>query len=254
MKKKTSLLNITLSMIKCGLRTRLWTIPAVFASLYIVLWFLRGTALPDGIGNTLSAGVFMLFRGDMPYMIDSGVDFKLPIVWLSANAFIAFTLRTFPIEISMLHEHKTMLGAVSRRRWWMAKFITMWVLETFEFVLIYTAAILFSAVVSNSLAPGEYFIQILIAPWLTSLAMSSVQVLLNLVTKPIISLAAVIGYLTASAYYYSPAMIGNYSILLRSDFILSDGIGLPLAVSVTLSVMAVCCILGLMAVKKIDLL
>lgn len=157
MKKKTSLLNITLSMIKCGLRTRLWTIPAVFASLYIVLWFLRGAALPDGIGNTLSAGVFMLFRGDMPYMIGSGGDFKLPIVWLSANAFIAFTLRTFPIEISMLHEHKTMLGSVSKNRWWTAKFITMWVLVSFEFVLIYTAAILFSGINSNSLAPGEYF-------------------------------------------------------------------------------------------------
>ncbi len=254
MKKKTSLLNITLSMIKCGLRTRLWTIPAVIVSLYIVLWFLRGAALPDGIGNTLSAGVFMLFRGDMPYMIGSGGDFKLPIVWLSANAFIAFTLRTFPIEISMLHEHKTMLGSVSKKRWWTAKFITMWVLVSFEFVLIYTAAILFSGINSNSLAPGEYFIQILLAPWLTSLAMSSVQILLNLVTKPIISLAAVIGYLTASAYYYSPIMIGNYSILQRSAFILSDGIRFPLVMMVTLSVVAICYIVGLMAVKKIDLL
>lgn len=254
MKKKTSLLNITLSMIKCGLRTRLWTIPAAIVSVYTVLWFLRGTAAPEGVENTLSKGVFLLFRGDMPYLSRAGSDFKLPIIWLSVNAFTAFTLRTFPIEISMLHEQKTMLGAVSRKRWWTAKYITMCVLVSLEYFVIYAAASLFSAVTSNSLAPGEYFIHILIAPWLTALAMSSVQILINLVTKPIIGLAAVIGYLTASAYYYSSAMIGNYSILQRSDFALLGGIRLPLAAAVTASVMTVCCILGLMAVKRIDLL
>ena len=63
-----------------------------------------------------------------------------------------------------------------------------------------------------------------VLPMMTSLNMSFIQMLLSLWIKPTLSFVFVMSYMTISAYWATPVMIGNYSMILRFSPIVTGGI------------------------------
>lgn len=239
------------AMLRTSLRSRLFFVPLTVVIVFVILFIQRYIQLPESISETLTEGIFLIFSGDTPYL--AGFGFKIPITWLFINAYIAFSLRTYPIEVSSLHEQRIIIQTAHKRKWWAAKLTCLIILLTLEYLMIYATAIIFSAC-RGAHTLGVNALHILLAPYLTTLAFSCIQALLNLVTKPIIGFAVTVGLAVTSAYYYSPIAIGNYSMLLRSDFILSGGISLSVILPVTVIIVVACFAAGCVAVEKTDLL
>ncbi len=56
-------------------------------------------------------------------------------------------------------------------------------------------------------------------PVLVSLALCLAQLVASLALGPALSLFLTLGYLTASVFWASPRLLGNFSMLLRQDFL-----------------------------------
>lgn len=83
---------------------------------------------------------------------------------------------------------------------------------------------------AESQAPGDWEISLrcLGQSLLVSLALCLTELVLSLILEPALSLFLMLGYLTASVFWASPAFLGNFSMLLRQDFLSGiPGINFP---------------------------
>lgn len=251
-KDKLHFKRILSALLRMSLRSRIYVIPLTMAIVFITLILVPNGEIPENVLGTLTEGVFVLFKGDPPYNPSLGIEFKIPILWLFINAYIAFLLRTYPIEVSRLYEQILLLKASRKTTWWLARYVCLILFIALVYIVMYISAFMFSWICGAELTFGSNAIQILLFPLLTSIAFSCLQAFLNLITKPILSFSIIIGIQIVSAYYFNPIAIGNYSILIRSDFALTGGISLATVIPVTTIIILACLMAGSIAIKITD--
>ena len=74
--------------------------------------------------------------------------------------------------------------------------------------------------------------------------MSLVQMLLCLVIRPTFSYILSVIVMISSAYYLSPALLGNYAMALRSDKVVTNGVPLTLGIVYSLVLIVLSVVLG----------
>lgn len=67
-------------------------------------------------------------------------------------------------------------------------------------------------------------LELFILPPMAAIALGMVQMTLSLFMKPVFSYICSLVYLLASAYYTSPALLGNYAMVLRSEQVMENGV------------------------------
>lgn len=210
-------------------------------------------------GHAISYADYLIhaFQGMEVYIPSPDKKFDIPVIWLAMNLYAAFLIGDYPLKDILGFGQQILIRSNHRGQWWFSKciwnlcsmllFYGIGHLAIFLFTL-FSCAGTFSmvptevtATLSNmdiSRLTGHTWIGfVFVMPLLTSAALSLLQMTLEFVTKPIFSYAVIVCILVLSGYFFTPFFIGNGSMLLRSEFVLENGI--PFTQGVLLAILLI---------------
>lgn len=200
-----------------------------------------------------------VFAGNEPFDPQAKTGIKMSIVWFVFQSFLSFIVGFYAREDLKKSSSLFLLRVKSKARWWTSKFIwcllsvlayyIVFVLTCFLFVLVFgdlpsqgNAAVcssLFGIRIANVGILRILFASLFL-PMVISMAMAVFQIALSLIIKPIYSFTVIVAYLAASAFYCSPFLLFNFSMVCRNaDFShyhnITDAMGLLLSLCVTVA-------------------
>ena len=243
------------------------------ASVYGSTRFFASIGEADVTPSTMDYLLY-LFKGMEVYIPGPDSPFDIPYIWMVPNLYVAFMTASYPTrDLSGFGKHILMRSG-TRTGWYLNKcgWVTANVLVCY--LMIYLPPLLFSLFTGNlSFASGGAAMRgvlgadygmadpaallraVIFLPILTSLALSLLQMLLEFVLRPIFGFAIIACLLVTSAYLYTPALIGNFSIFLRSEFVMgAEGLRLIQGVIINLCLIAAAVIAGCLYFRKHDIL
>lgn len=222
---------------------------------------------------TMLDALIYIFRGMEVYVPIPGKPFEVPGIWLLVNLFLAFILVSYPSKDLNEYGQHMLLRARSRLQWWTAKCIWNSCCVLAFYLVGYAVILLFTAIFGkvsfemsadicsllskfhvNQSGYCNLILTVLVLPLLTSLSLSLLQMTLEFIVKPILSYAIILMLLVASAYYYTPFLLGNESMLLRSRVAMQNGIPFYLAVAIDCTVILIAPMIGYLFFHKSDIL
>ena len=176
-----------------------------------------------------------LFRGMPEYFAAETGRFELPVPWLMLHAGLLFLVGFYPAADLTRSGGQAFVRAGKRSCWLLGK--AVWVLGTAAaYYGLLTAVLALCALLTGGIAHSgetmrylygmetegmggmEIFLSWWAEPFLVSLALCLTETVLSLVLEPALALFLMLGYLTASVFWTTPALLGNYAMLLRQDF------------------------------------
>lgn len=222
---------------------------------------------------TMLDTLIYIFKGMEVYVPTPSKPFEVPVIWLLMNLFLAFIIVSYPSKDLNGYGQHMLLRARSRLQWWAGKCIWNICCVIVFYMIGYTVIFLFAAIsgkvsfqvssdicsllskfnVGNS-GSFDMILTVLVLPILTSVALSLLQMMLEFIVKPILSYAVILCLLVASAYYYTPFLLGNESMLLRSKAAMPNGIPFALSVIIDCTVIILAPILGFFYFRRSDIL
>lgn len=177
-----------------------------------------------------------MFRGLPEYFATETGKFELPVPWLMLQACLLFLVGFYPADDLTRSGGQAFVRSGKRRYWLLGK--AVWVICTVAaYYALLTAVLALCALLTGGLAcsaqamgflygisidelgAGEIFLSWWAEPFLVSAALCLTEMLLSLVLEPALALFLMLGYLTASVFWTTPALLGNYAMLLRQDFL-----------------------------------
>ena len=245
----------------------------VFAAVYLVQ---AGNILRAGEVHeqtTLGDLLLYIYQGMPVYTAASGEAFTVPAMWLIVNLYIAFIVVIYPYNDLLGVGHQVLIRAGRRWQWWLSKCAWNVCCVALYYGIGY-AVILLSALIGGAemrmkltesgavLAnvgiawanPVKFSWAVFLLPALSSLALCLLQMTLSMFVKPVISYMVTAGVLVASAFFATPLLPGNHSMLVRSEALMPGGIALHPAALVDVVIIAAAVAAGIWRFRKYDIL
>lgn len=218
------------------------------------------TNIPRG---TFMDYIFFILRGRKPYDREMELHFIFPVRWILIYLYLLYATLYYPYKdlLNSIGNHLLVLGQ-SRRGWWISKCIWNVLFVICYFIAIYVAVFGFCLIMNESMggciteslvtdlmdvkfvSDGNMLVIYTVAlPILTAIALSLLEMFLALFIKPFFGFCTAAVLLLASSYVFSPWLIGNYAMPMRSIYVLESGAALQNGIFINLAVIA-CCILG----------
>lgn len=193
--------------------------------------------------NDLLSALWPVMSGGREYLMSQDRAFQLPAYWFLFHLYLFFLIGFYPMGNLAVGNGQTLVRTRTRARWLMSK-LTGAVLA----ILFYYGCFLLFLVIGNgsgTLLPesgildaggillfdksfGELAFAFFVLPLLVSTALGLAQIVLSLFTGPVAAFMGMVGYLIASAFWKSPLLLGNFSMVYRQDWV-SGGRGISLA-------------------------
>jgi len=215
-----------------------------------------------------------LFRGMRVYIPSPDNPFQIPYMWLALNLYIAFTTASYPTnDLAGFGKH-ILIRSKTRTGWYLNKCAWATANVAVCYMMIFLAPLFFSILSGNvsSAASGEsmamyleadfgaadpaaLLLSVIFLPLLTMLALSLLQVFLEFVLSPIFGFTIIACVWLASAYLYTPFLIGNFTMFLRSEFAMGEeGLGFTAGVIINLCIIIAAVVIGCRYFKTYDIL
>ncbi len=212
------------------LSRRMLFLPLVF------LPILFGTALSVSETPAFFDAVLYHFKGMAPFSAQGNDSFAIPFEWLLFQLYTLFLTAAYPTADLNGSGIQLLVRAEKRRRFWLSKCVWNLTAVGICYLLYWCGAALSVVFLKGSLfgAPDAQlalrisgmaiegvslsrlsFLAFLL-PFLSTAALSQIQQALTLWIKPIPAYVAAVAILAASAFWATPFLIGNHSMLLRS--------------------------------------
>ena len=227
--------------IKQGLiRTRfLWIAVVLFAIYECVSFGIESKVLYES--GKLDRNIYItdllvyLWKGDKPIALYNPGEFHFPFLWISSQLLLSFIIGMYPFsEIYQGHGAYVLIKGGNRFKWISSKFVLI-LIQCFLFYLLYLLTAVIISIVngyriefiihpstteflvtSSASIYGWHLILLLILPFITSLALSSLQLLILTTTNSAISVIGILSLCVASTYYDSIMAFPNCGALQRN--------------------------------------
>lgn len=214
-----------------------------------------------------------IFEGMQPFDQLSDEKFQIPITWFLLNMILFYFAGKYPYsEIYNNHGANVLLKGGSRGKWFLSKWlwsilcVMLYYFAAYAFVLIFCLAA--QVPISFDIRPIEYqtllspvfestrldTVKVMILPVITSMAAVSVQLVVSLVTSAFMGFLFMAVLYISSAYYFTPFLIGNFSMLARSGIFRADGISVIQAVVVSVLILVLSLALGIWVFGRQDIM
>lgn len=242
-------------------------------------WELQGKEYAPSFADLL----LYIFSGMKVYIPAQSLKFEIPITWLSIQLYIAFMIGNYANRDMSGQGLQILLRTTRKSFWFIGKVAYCFVSVALFYLTGYAAVFVYSALAgtpslslsgeiymyvvginASLFSASELAVGLLLLPILTSFLLSLFQLLISLWVKPIFSYIFVVAYTSASAYYVSYFLIGNYSMLFRNEKVVSSdiflsikgisGIDQRIALAVLLAAILLSVVLGCISLKKYDFL
>lgn len=253
---------------------RLKWLCALLVQVYFANAAYQGCSMAEGTVGVVGY-LTWLFSGMPEYFVVETGRFELPVPWLMLQGCLLFLVGFYPANDLMRSGGQAFVRSGRRRNWLLGK--AVWVAAT---VTVYYVCLTVVLMLGVLLAEGgtlpakgqalieewfigspealeflfgvpiaemggaEIFLSWWLEPFLASVALCLAEMALSLLLEPAVALFVMLGYLTASVFWTTPVLLGNYAMLLRQDFWSGNG-----AVSFSNCVMGcvMCSVLALFA-------
>ena len=228
-----------------------------------------------GLRGPFSVGDYLayLFAGKGPWRLEEGIPFKFPVSWMLLFSLLLYMTLRYPVKDLRGIGALVVVAGQSRWAWWLSKCAWVAVLTGSMLILILVIAVVWAvltggdimwvpsasieAVVSQepdlrpedmgSMAP--FFLGVLVL----SVALAEVQLVLSLFVRPLLSFTACFSILFVSACQFSPLLLGNYLIAMRSSALMLDGFDPLAGIATGVAICVLAVILGGIRFSLIDL-
>lgn len=214
-----------------------------------------------------------IFIGNKSCDPTEGNGVNIAINWIVFHALLFSSIGFYLIDDLKKSATQIILRTKSRTLWWTSKIIWCTVLVVSYYLLFFICAVLcgfFSGNMTFSLSDeivselyeitlqgvsvGKTIFTIIVLPMIVSISFAIVNAFVSLIVKPIISLILVVCYLVASAFYESPILLFNYSMVLRNNFDGVNGVSNQNGVLISIVLLLICFTIGIKVIKKKDIL
>lgn len=214
-----------------------------------------------------------IFIGNKPFDPTEGKGINIAINWIVFHTLLFSSIGFYLIDDLKKSATQIILRTKSRALWWTSKIIWCMVLVVSYYLLFFICAVLcgfFSGNMTFSLSDeivselyeitvqgvsmGKTIFTIIVLPMIVSISFAIVNAFISLIVKPIISLILVVCYLVASAFYESPILLFNYSMVLRNNFDGVNGVSNQNGVLISIVLLLICFTIGIKVIKKKDIL
>lgn len=221
-------------------------------------------------GIVFSDYILHIFRGMKPYVKGEG-EFEIPILWFTINLYLAYIIGKYPKEDLYRCGINVILKSKARNIWWISKIV--WSALS---VIIYYIVIYFTIIIFCVFAKVDFVLQIhkietswlllfsdkeninlyamFFLPVFCSISISLFQLTIIFFTDVVYGFISVAVVLISSAYLYTPALVGNISMLERCEYFQYNGISVELSYFICTILAAVSIIIGSKYFKKYDIL
>lgn len=219
--------------------------------------------------------VIFIFGGMQEYFPSPDNSFLFPAIWIVTTGYASFLTLRYPYDDLEGYGQQIILKAGKRSRWWMSKCLWMCAKTLFYYILIYLVILLCCKVMGGTAAgyPDPFFIEkifyikagsmprefqdillLLFLPFLMSLTINMVQLVLGLLCGVAFSFLVSLILLVGSAYYLNPVMLGNGGMLIRSSLINVAGLDPRLVILIYICIWVVALIFGMYWFQRKDIL
>lgn len=253
--------------------------PLVLGALFgAEMWRALCCIQESGVHQTIALGDMILYAygGMEEYLPIPGNSFEFPTIWFLVLGLSAFSVLNWPVRDLEGTGQFVMVQTNKKSRWWLSK--CAWnVCATLSFHMIlflifcmlcvtrgYALSLDFHMEFHRFLfgLPPEYIdergtelsLLAYFVPILFSIALNMLQMAMSLFLKPIYSYILVLSILLSSAYLLRPYMIGNYGMILRQDWLISNGVSIHTGILILLAIMIGSTLAGLWKIYHLDIL
>lgn len=190
-----------------------------------------------------------LILGDFPYSPNSTLPFKVPLLWFLIQIYLPYYLGNYPTNDLKGVGQNTLLKVLGRKIWWIAKvvwailgclfYMTLLLLLCFLFGFLNgRPTLLLSSDFVNAIFVSDEFVLLdksqllymIVLPLFATVSLSLLQLMLNFVWRPFCSLVVVISLYVATAYMPSPYLPSSYSMLLRNQYSIQNGVSAQIGI------------------------
>lgn len=227
--------------------------------------------LEGSLGNAL---LFCL-GGMQKYPPGRTGAFELPVFWMFICMFTAYITLYYPFDDLEESGQNILIRSGGRQLWWLSKCLWNLTSVVVFFLLAWGIMVLGCLITGNSLSmeispemskilvldPDNYpSLPIHVIPQtfllmpLTVAAINLLQMTVSLFVKPLISFIITTAILLLSAYYTTPILIGNYSMPLRSDWMLVNGVNFTVGIVFSVVLILVSVMVGGVVFQRRDIL
>lgn len=258
--------------VRCSFRqNRVKWLFALAIQLFLCVRTFSELSFHGGPWDLLSA-LWPVMSGAREYELSQDSSFQLPAYWFSFHAYLLFLTGFYPVNELYLGNGQALVRTYARGKWLMSKIISA-VLN----ISVYYGSFLAFGMIGNLLSGGEWIPRngiipfagvpiwdkslwelcaaFVVLPWLVSVSLCTVQIVLSIFMDPVIAFMVNIGGLAASVFWRNPFLPGNYAMLYRQDWVCSrPGISLASGVALCLGLTAAAAALGAIFFQKKDIL
>ena len=221
----------------------------------------------NGLSGTPSFADFLIVfaKGSLPYSPAAQIPFELPAFWMTNLIYILFLTCYYPLQGLMGYGSLVLIKTTRRAYWWRSKCLYIFCSVMLCFALQYSVLLLFALkspalflptpilltevfhVPPSIFSDASYLLYAVLLPILLASALSLWQMVLSLVLNATYSFIFGVLYLGASAYLFTPFLLGSAAMLLRSRLSIPNGV--PFAPAA--GILCVLCIVALMVGERL---
>lgn len=214
-----------------------------------------------------------IFEGMRPFDQLSDEKFQIPITWFLINMILFYFTGKYPYsEIYNNHGANVLIKGGSRNKWFLSKWMWCMTGVILYYFVAYAFVVIFCLVaqvpINFDIKPIEYSnllspvfdstqieaVMVMILPIITSIAAVSVQLVVSLVTSVFVGFMFMAVLYISSAYYFTPFLIGNLSMLARNSIFCIDGIDMMQAVIMSIVIIILALAAGICIFRRQDIM
>ena len=215
--------------------------------------------------------IVYILGGMKEYVQTKEKEFDVPFIWATIQLLVGFAVFLYPTKDLEGRGMAILIKAQNRKNWWISKCI--W--TVIQVLCIY--AIIWAGIIVSFIVMGNYSFTLnqdicaeilgtslkstsglllfaIVLPLISSLMFALVQMSLSLIIGPIFSLTLVFAYQVISSYVISAFLLGNYSMILRCDHFVKNGVNANIGVIAELCISVIFVIVGSIYFQKYDAL
>lgn len=220
----------------------------------------------------LLSELWPVMSGAREYTLSEDSSFMLPAYWFLFHGYLFFLIGFYPANELYLGNGQPLVRTASRTKWIISKQVNLLVNIAAYYGCFLIFMLIGNCIYSGEIIPKneiigycgipffdksnlELFTAFILLPMLMSVALGQIQILMSLFISPVISLMITVGYMVASVFWMNPLFIGNYSMLLRQDWISGKpDISVPVGVVICIILIFATSFAGIYMFQRKDIL
>lgn len=242
---------------------------AKYRYLIVLLMIVALTLIPAGISNriyekTTEFGkigffdyLFYMLSGAEPVIIEEIDKLDIPVAWMAIQFFCSFLIFDYVYYDLKGIGRTVLIKSKSKFKWWLSKCICTCTIVISAYGILFLSSYIVTLcsggdskvlhmellrsicrLKGNYEADGDMMIYLLIVPMVVSISVSLFQMLVSQCVKPVLSIVVILSVDILSIYSNSKLLWGNWSMILRSDLCVADGLSGSTAVLIA-------CVIGI---------